>query len=151
MLPWATVIRDPANRRLLLAALALASGVACAAGGGGEKGPAKMRVVRNETSVEVAVGEGIDLVVTRPVGIPEQLQCGWPAAPRIEGGALRFVRRRVESPPPEDDGGVTTLHYELEAFLPGASRVLLEPKPAGPEARCRSVAVEVTVRREGAR
>ena len=106
-----------------------------------------MHVVRSgEETVEVAIGETVDLVVTRPVGIREQLQCEWPPAPRVDGSAVRFVRRRIEVPPPDDDGGVTTHHYELAAEKPGSSRVTLTPRPAGPEATCREVTLEVTVR-----
>ncbi len=146
-------MRALATRATVAAMAALLGGLGCADAGapgsgdeGVEKGARPMRVVRNETAVEVAAGEAIDVVVTRPVGIPGQLQCEWPAAPRIEGRAVRFVRRRVEAPPPEDDGGVTTLHYELEALAPGTARVALEPKAAGPEARCRTVSVDVAVR-----
>lgn len=139
----------PAAVAALVAGLACAGAGARDTGGGegaGEKGARAMRVVSRRGVVEVAVGEAIDLVVTRPVGIPEQLQCEWPAAPRIEGGAVRFVRRRVESPPPEADGGAATFHYELAAEGPGSSQVTLAPKPAGPEASCRAVTVEVIVR-----
>ncbi|MDX9736360.1 MAG: hypothetical protein RBU36_19680 [Thermoanaerobaculia bacterium] len=111
-----------------------------------EGGPARMRVVRNEKAVETVAGERLDLVVTRPVGIPEQLQVEWPADPAIDGDAVRFVRRRVEAPPPEDDGGVTTLHYELEAVRPGAARVTLVPKPASRDAAQPPVVIDVTVR-----
>jgi len=105
-----------------------------------------MRVVRNEKSVEVATGEGIDLVVTRSVGIPEQLQKEWPAEPSVEGRAVRFVRRRVDAPPPDVDGGVTTLHYELEAVAAGTARVVLSPRPASGEAVAPPQVLEVTVR-----
>ena len=64
----------------------------------------------------------------------------------IDGDAVRFVRRRVEAPPPEDDGGVTTLHYELEAVRPGAARVTLAPKPASRDAAQPPVVLDVTVR-----
>lgn len=114
-------------------------------GEGREEG-AKMRVVRNEKAVEVEAGEGIDLVVTRPVAIPQELRFTWPPAPSIEGKAVRFVRLRTVEPPPEDDGGVTTLHYELEAVQPGAARVTLAPKPAGREAAQLPVVLDVTVR-----
>lgn len=105
-----------------------------------------MHVVRGGSPVEIAPGEGVDLVVTRPVGIPEQLQNEWPAAPSIEGTAVRFVRRRVEPPPPDVDGGVTTLHYELEAVVPGTARVTLTPRPASRDAARPPVVLAVTVR-----
>lgn len=117
---------------------------------GGEKGPRTMHVVRGSKAVEVAPGEGVDLVVTRPVGIPEQLQHEWPAAPSIEGTAVRFVRRRVEPPPPDVDGGVTTLHYELEAVAPGTASVTLSPRPASRDAAQPPVVLAVTVRAPGA-
>jgi hypothetical protein len=107
-----------------------------------------MRVVRAERAIGVVVGEGIDLVVSRPVGIPEQLQQEWPAVPSVEGDAVRFVRRRVEAPPPDADGGVTTLHYELEAVSAGTARVVLVPRPASPSAPGAPVVLEVTVRAE---
>jgi len=131
----------------LLAALACADAGARGGGhpgGAGDEGRQAMRVVRGGRET-AAVGEVIDLVVARPVGIPERLQCEWPSAPRVEGTAVRFVRRRVEAPPPEDDGGVATLHYELAAERPGSSRVTLVPKAAGPEATCREVTLEITV------
>ena len=115
------------------------------------KGPTRMHVVRNEKAVETGTGERIDLVVTRSVGIPEQLQVEWPAAPSVEGDAVRFVGRRVEAPPPEDDGGVTTLHYELEAVRPGVARVTLAPRPASRGAARPPVVLEVTVRSADAR
>ncbi len=114
-------------------------------GEGGDEG-AKMRVVRNEKAVEVEAGEGIDLVVTRPVGIPQELRFTWPPAPSVEGDSVRFVRLRIEEPSPEDDGGVTTFHYELEAVRPGAARVTLAPKPAGRESAQPPVVLDVTVR-----
>lgn len=93
-----------------------------------------MRVVRHEKAVEVETGDGIDLVVTRPVSMPFELRYEWPAEPSIQGEAVRFVRLRVEPSPPDADGGVTTHHYELLAVTPGTARVVLVPKPAGPEA-----------------
>lgn len=105
-----------------------------------------MRVVRNEKAVEAVTGERLDLVVARPVGIPERLQVEWPAEPAIDGEAVRFVGRRVEMPPPEDDGGATTIHYELEAVRPGAARVTLAPKPASRDAVQPPVVLDVTVR-----
>ena len=105
-----------------------------------------MRVVRNEKAVEVDVREWIDLVVTRPVGIPQELRFAWPPAPSIEGESVRFARLRIEEPPPEDDGGVTTHHYELEAVRIGTARVTLTPRPAGREAAQPPVVLDVTVR-----
>ena len=105
-----------------------------------------MRTIRESGAVEAVIGERLDLVVTRPVGVPDRLQVEWPAAPAIEGDAVRFVSRRVEAPPPEDDGGVTTFHYELEAARPGAARVTLAPKPASRDAAQPPVLLEVTVR-----
>ncbi len=105
-----------------------------------------MRVVRDEKALDAVTGERFELVVARAVGIPEQLQVEWPAVPAIEGDAVRFVRRRVEAPPPEDDGGVTTFHYELEAVRPGAARVTLAPRPASREAARPPVVLDVTVR-----
>ncbi len=110
------------------------------------KEAAKMRVVRNEKAVEVEAGEGIDLVVTRPVGIPQELRFTWPPAPSVEGDSVRFVRLRVVEPPPEDDGGVTTFHYELEAVGIGTARVTLTPRPASREAAQPPVVLDVTVR-----
>ena len=52
----------------------------------------------------------------------------------------------TEEPSPEDDGGVTTFHYELEAVRPGAARVTLAPKPAGRESAQPPVVLDVTVR-----
>lgn len=105
-----------------------------------------MRVVTAERSIEVAIGEAIDLVVSRPVGIPEQLQQEWPAAPSVEGDSVRFLRRRVVAPSPDVDGGVTTLHYELEAVSAGTAKVVLVSRPASPEAKRTPVVLEVTVR-----
>lgn len=161
MIRSGTVSRRPVSPVALLPALALVGGLACAGaegrgappakateGGtaGDEKGAAKMHVVRNETAVEVEVGEGIDLVVTRPVAIPSELQYEWPSSPSIEGEAVRFVRLRVEQPPPEVDGGVTRHHYELEAVKPGTARVVLVPRPAGPTAVQAPRELSVTVR-----
>jgi hypothetical protein len=117
-----------------------------AGGEAGGKEAVKMRVVRNEKAVEVEAGEGIDLVVTRPVGIPQELRFTWPPAPSVEGESVRFVRLRIEEPPSEDDGGVTAFHYELEAVRPGAARVTLAPKPASPDAVQPPVVLDVTVR-----
>lgn len=105
-----------------------------------------MRVVRNEKAVEVEAGEAIDLVVIRPVAIPSELQYEWPASPSIEGDAVRFVRVRVEPPPPDVDGGVTTHHYDLQSVKPGTARVVLVPKPAGPTAGQPPRVLAVTVR-----
>lgn len=161
MIRSGTVRRALVSPAALLPALALLGGLPCAGaevratppakaaeGGtaGDAKGAAKMHVVRNETAVEVEVGEVIDLVVTRPVGIPEQLQHEWPLEPAIEGEAVRFVRLRVEPPPPEVDGGVTTHHYELEAVKPGTARAVLVPRPAGSTALLTPRELAVTVR-----
>ena len=105
-----------------------------------------MRVVRNEKAIEVEAGEGIDLVVTRPVSVPFEVRYEWPAAPSIEGESVRFVRLRIESPPPDVDGGATTHHYELEAAKPGTARVTLAARPASPAAAGQTVVLEVTVR-----
>lgn len=105
-----------------------------------------MRVVRNEKAVAVEAGTWIDLVVTRPVATPAQVQYAWPGAPSIDGEAVRFVSLRIEQPPPDVDGGVTTHHYELEAVAPGTARVVLAPRLAGREAGQPPVVVEVTVR-----
>lgn len=138
--------------RAVFAPLVILAAVACAGadGAGAEKGAQTMRVVTSERSIEVAVGEGIDLVVSRPVGIPEQLQQEWPAAPSVEGEAVRFLKRRVEAPPPDADGGVTRLHFELEAISAGAAKVVLVPRPASPEAPRTPVVLEVTVRASAA-
>lgn len=150
VVPWPTVIRTPTKRPVLLCALALASGAACAASGDRGKGEAKMRVVRSEKSVEVEAGTRIDLVVTRPVATPAELGFEWPATPSVEGDAVRFVRLRIEAPPPDVDGGVTTHHYELEGTKPGAARVTLAPRLAGPRAAQPPVVLDVTVRAAGA-
>lgn len=105
----------------------------------------KMRVVRNEKAVSVEAGSAIDLVVVRPVAIPSELSYEWPAAPTIVGDAVRFVRLRIERPPPDIDGGVTTHHYELAAVSPGTARVALVPRPARPEAGPPPVLLDVTV------
>ena len=144
------MIRTPTRRPVLLCALAFASGAACAVSGDGGKGATKMRVVRNEKSVEVEAGTRIDLVVTRPVAIPAEVQFEWPAEPSVEGSAVRFVRLRVEAPPPDVDGGLTTHHYELEGVKPGAARVTLAPRLAGPRAAQPPVVLDVTVRAAGA-
>ena len=109
-----------------------------------------MRVVRAERAITVAPGERVDLVVTRPVGIPEQLSWEWPEAPEVDGAAVRFVGRRVASPPPENDGGVTTFHYVLQAVAPGLARVILIPRPASREAAQPPVVLDVTVQAAGA-
>ncbi len=154
------VVRKPTTAALaLLPVVVLLASPSCA-GADGRSAPAdlpagdeatgkaatKMRVVRNEKAVEVAAGEGIDLVVTRPVGIPQELRFTWPPAPSVEGDSVRFVRLRIEEPSPEDDGGVTTFHYELEAVRPGAARVGLAPKGASREAAQPPVVLDVTVR-----
>lgn len=104
-----------------------------------------MLVARNQKAVEVAPGTLIDLVVTRPVAIPREHQFEWPASPAIEGDAVRFLRLRIEPPPPEVDGGVTTHHYELEATKPGVARVTLAPTPASPKVSLPPVSLDVTV------
>lgn len=151
VIPSFSVIRVPPPRAVLLAAACTLAGLACAGEGGMETGAPKMRVVRNERAVDVEVGTRIDLVVTRPVAPPAELRFEWPAAPAVEGKAVRFVRLRIEEPPPENDGGVTTHHYELDAVRPGAARVTLAPRPAGPGAAQPPVVLEVTVRAAGAR
>jgi len=105
-----------------------------------------MLVVRNQKTVEVTVGTVLDLVVTRPVALAAGLRFSWPASPEIEGSAVRFLRSRIESPPPDVDGGVTTHHYELEAVSPGQARVTLTPVAAGREASRPPVRLDVTVR-----
>ena len=104
-----------------------------------------MILARNQKAVEVAPGTLIDLVVTRPVAIPREHQFEWPASPAIEGDAVRFLRLRIESPPPEVDGGVTTHHYELEASKPGVARVTLAPTPASTKLSLPPVTLDVTV------
>lgn len=161
MIRFAIVRRATALTVALLPALALLAGPACAGAEGRGTPPAKavegvpagdeseegkMRVVRYEKGVEVEAGEGIDLVVTRPVSIPFELRYEWPAAPSIEGETVRFVRLRVEPPPPDADGGVTTHHYELLAVKPGTARVVLVPKPAIPEVSQPPRELMVTVR-----
>lgn len=105
-----------------------------------------MRVVRDEKAVEVGAGEAIDLVVGRPVAVPQELRFAWPPAPSIEGETVRFVHLRIEEPPPKDDGGVTTHRYELAAVKPGTARVTLAPQPASREATQAPVVLDVTVR-----
>lgn len=105
-----------------------------------------MRVVRDGGSVAVEAGETIDLVVTRPVAAAFELRYEWPPAPSIEGDAVRFLRVRVEGPPPDVDGGVTTHHYELEAVKPGTARVTLVPKLAGEAVAPAPRVLAVTVR-----
>jgi hypothetical protein len=104
-----------------------------------------MIVIRNQKAVEVVVGTEIDLVVTRPIGIPSQLLFSWPASPEIEGGSVRFLRARIVSPPPGTDGGETTHHYDLEAIAPGKANVTLTPTAAGPAAPRPPVRLEITV------
>lgn len=133
MLPLKVVTAILLPRAVPLAALVLSATLASAGadeGGdrpakapdrgavGAEEGRGTMRVVRNEKAVEVEAGTGIDLVVTRPVAVPLEVRYEWPAAPAIEGEAVRFVRLRIEPPPPDVDGGVPTHHYELEASRP---------------------------------
>jgi hypothetical protein len=159
------VSRASFSRPIFLPALALSAAIACADADGREtqptkptegdagvdrRGAKKMRIVRSEKSVEVEVGSAVDLVVTRPVAIPSELRYEWPVAPSIEGGAVRFVRSRVEEPPPDVDGGVTTHHYELDAVSPGTARVTLAPRTAGREASPPPVLLDVTVRAAGA-
>jgi hypothetical protein len=108
-----------------------------------------MLVVRNEKTVEVSTGTVIDLVVTRPVAIPHEHRFEWPASPAIVGDAVRFLRLRIEPPPPDVDGGVTTHHYELEAVRSGTARVTLAPTPAGPESAHPPVNLDVTVAAAG--
>ncbi len=104
-----------------------------------------MLVARNQKAVEVAPGTLIDLVVTRPVATPREHQFEWPASPAIEGDAVRFLRLRIEPPPPGVDGGVTTHHYELEATKPGVARVTLAPTPASTKLSLPPVSLDVTV------
>ncbi|MBK6404668.1 MAG: hypothetical protein IPF66_06315 [Holophagales bacterium] len=104
-----------------------------------------MLVVRDQKAVEVAPGTLIDLVVTRPVAAPREHLFEWPATPAIEGDAVRFLRRRIENPPPDVDGGVTTHHYELEATKPGTARVTLTPTSASPEFAHPPLSLGVTV------
>ena len=159
VIPFRAVTKPTTVAFALLPVVVLLAGPSCA-GADGRSAPAdlsagdraageeaaKMRVVRNEKAVEVEAGEGIDLVVTRPVGMPQELRFTWPAAPSVEGDSVRFVRLRVVEPPPEDDGGVTTFHYELESVRPGAARVTLAPKPASRESAQAPVVLDVTVR-----
>jgi hypothetical protein len=104
-----------------------------------------MLVVRNKKAVGVTPGTVIDLVVTRPVAVPREHQFEWPASPAIEGDAVRFLRLRIEPPPPDVDGGVTTHHYELEAMEPGTARVTLAPTPTGAASEHPPVSLDVTV------
>jgi hypothetical protein len=110
-----------------------------------EKGRQTMLVVRNQKAVGVTPGTLIDLVVTRPVAIPHEHRFEWPVSPAIEGDAVRFLRLRIEPPPPDVDGGVTTHHYELEAVKPGTARVTLEPRPASVDSAHPPVVLDVTV------
>lgn len=105
-----------------------------------------MLVVRGQRQVEVAVGTSIDLVVTRPVAPNDAVRYEWPDAPSVEGNAVRFRRLRIELPAPEDDGGVTTHHYELEAVGPGTARVVVTPRGLGPSAGQGPVHLDVVVR-----
>ena len=109
------------------------------------KGRQKMLVIRNQKTVGVTPGAVIDLVVTRLVAIPHEHQVEWPASPAIEGDAVRFLRLRIEPPPADVDGGVTTHHYELEAVTPGLARVTLVPAATGPEGARPAVVLDVTV------
>ncbi len=104
-----------------------------------------MLVVRNQKAVDVTPGTLIDLVVTRPVAIPREHQFEWPASPAIAGDAVRFLRLRIENPPPDVDGGVTTHHYELEASKPGTARVTLSPNSASARSAQPPVSLDVTV------
>lgn len=166
VIPLPLVSCTPASRVVLLPVLGLLAAFACVGAdtwstpssrepevpaGATERVPKKIRIVRNEKAVEVEVGEAIDLVVTRPVSIPSELRYEWPDTPSIAGNAVRFVRLRVEAPPPDVDGGVTTHHYELEAVNPGSARVTLSPRSAGPEAVHPPVLLDVTVRAAGAK
>lgn len=108
-----------------------------------------MLVVRNQKTVGVTPGTLIDLVVTRPVAMAHELQFEWPTSPAIEGDALRFLRLRIENPPPDVDGGVTTHHYELEAVKLGTARVTLAPTPASAESAHPPVSLDVTVAAAG--
>jgi hypothetical protein len=102
--------------------------------------------VRKQTAIEVAVGTVVDLVVTSPVAIPSELRCCWPDAPQVEGGAVRFVGKKVGLPPPDVDGGVATHHYELEAVAPGQAHVVITATAASPEALCPPRRLDVIVR-----
>lgn len=140
-----TVILGRSPRAALVAIVLLVAGLSCAPAGTEGRGAVGMRVIRDEKAVAVEAGTWLDLVVTRPVAIPAQLRYAWPDAPSIDGEAVRFVRLRIEQPPPDVDGGVTTHHYELEAVAPGTARVVLAPRLAGREAGQPPVVVEVTV------
>lgn len=100
----------------------------------------------SQDHVEVEVGTAVDLAVRRPIGIPFELGCAWPVAPQIEGNAVRFAGRRVELPPGDADGGVDTIHYDLDAVAVGQARIVLVPHPASAEATCLPVRLVVTVR-----
>lgn len=160
MIPFSLVAQTAVPPVLFLPALALLTGLSCVGAdgrgvppenpsgnrsGANQKGTANVRVVRNEKAVEVSTGTVIDLVVRRPVAIPLEHQFEWPARPAIEGGAVRFLRLRIEPPPADVDGGVTTHHYELEASKPGTARVTLTPKSASPESPHPPVSLDVTV------
>jgi len=109
-----------------------------------------IRVAQADSVITVAPGERVDLVVTRPVGVPEQLAWEWPEAPEVQGAAVRFVGRRVVPPPAADDGGITRFHYELEAITRGEARVVLVPRPASRDATQAPVVLDVTVQAAGA-
>lgn len=160
MIPFPFVTQAAELSVLFLPVLALLTGLSCVGADGqqlpaakpsesrsgvDQKGQTKVRVVRNERAVEVSTGTVVDLVVTRPVAIPHEHQVEWPASPAIEGDAVRFLRLRIEPPPADVDGGVTTYHYELEAVAPGLARVTLVPAAASPGAARQAVVLDVTV------
>ena len=164
MIPFPFVAQTAELSVLFLPALALLTGLSCVGAdgrqlppakpsesrsGADQKGQANVRVVRNERAVEVSTGTVIDLVVTRPVAIPHEHQVEWPASPAIEGDAVRFLRLRIEPPPADVDGGVTTHHYELETVAPGLARVTLVPAAANPGAARPAVVLDVTVAAAG--
>jgi hypothetical protein len=124
---------------------------AACAGGAPERGrkPAVIEA-RDGGTAEAAPGDVIDLVVTRPVAVSEELQFSWAREPEIEGDAVRFVRVRIELPPPDVDGGETTHHYELEAVSPGRAVVVLRRLDPGPLAPTGAAKAEVLVRERGA-
>ncbi len=160
MIPFPFVAQTAVPPVLFLPVLALLTGLSCVGAdgrqlppakpsesrsGADQKGQANVRVVRNERAVAVSTGTVIDVVVTRPVAIPREHQVEWPASPAIEGDAVRFLRLRIEPPPADVDGGVTTHHYELEASKPGTARVTLTPRSASPESSHPPVNLDVTV------
>lgn len=164
MIPFPFVAQTAGLSVLFLPVVALLTGLSCVGAdgrgappvepsesrsGADQKGQAKVRVVRNERAVEVSTGTVIDLVVTRPVAIPHELRFEWPASPGIQGDAVRFLRLRIESPPLDVDGGVTTHHYELEAVKLGTARVTLAPTPASAESAHPPVSLDVTVAAAG--